>query len=67
MFDQAEARYALRAVIVAAGACAASLAAGADWKQALLSFFVALGGYLGLGAAVPAVEPHIGKKMTLKA
>lgn len=65
MFSKAEARYALRCILV--GAAAAVTALSTDgweaWPKAILSGFVALFAYAGVGAAVPQVEPFVGAKL----
>ena len=65
MFKNAEARYALRCVLVGLAAFLTALqAAGTDaWLNALIGGAVAALAYAGIGAAVSPVEPFIGNKM----
>lgn len=62
MFSNPTARYALRALLVGVAAFVSAWYAG-DWKDGLYAGVVALASYAGLGAAVPAVEPHVGRKL----
>lgn len=64
------ARYVLRAVLVAAIALLASLKASlgdgidtGEWIDAGTTTLGALGAYLGLGAAFGPVEPFVGRKL----
>lgn len=65
MFDKAEARYALRCVLVGVSAVVAYLVAnGFDaWAESLLAGASAALTYAGIGAALPQVEPFIGNKL----
>lgn len=66
MFQDVRVRFVLRAVIVAAAAgFAAAAPFFADNPAVVIpgAVLVALTGYLGLGAAVPQIEPSIGNKM----
>lgn len=69
MFSKAEARYVLRCVLVAVGGFLTALQAHGSpvsWTSVYESVIAgALVGfaYAGIGAAVPAVEPSIGKKL----
>ena len=60
-------RFVVRAVFVGVLAAAASLQAsssGVDWNdalQALIAGVVAVGAYLGIGAATP-LEPDVGRR-----
>jgi hypothetical protein len=66
MFSSASARYALRACLVGLAAFASTILAS-DWKHALVGGVLAALGYAGIGAAVPAVEPAVGAKMSVRA
>lgn len=64
MFKNVEARYALRCVLYGLAAAVPLLATNGSWRAIVVS---AVGGalaYAGIGAAVPAVEPQIGKKLS---
>ena len=65
MFSKAEARYALRCVLVGLASFLTALqAAGMDaWLNCLIGGAVAALAYAGVGAAVPQVEPYVGKEL----
>ena len=69
MFNSVEARYALRCVLfgisgflVAVQAHGSPVTGTALWESAVAGGIAALA-YAGIGAAVPIVEPSIGKKL----
>lgn len=67
MFDSVGARFALRSCLVGVASAASVLLTSLpidslDAQKAALTFIVAALSYAGIGAAVPAVEPSIGKK-----
>lgn len=62
MFSSVEARFALRAALVGVAAAVPLWVAGQDWKQIVGSGVIAALAYAGIGAAVPQVEPSIGRK-----
>ena len=70
MFDSPQSRYLLRAGVATVLAFLASLATaitddavtGAEWVTIAIATVGALGAYLGVGAAVPSVEPFVGNK-----
>ncbi len=64
MFDNVQARYALRCVLFGLAAALPVLAVDGTWKQIVVAGVGAALSYAGIGAAVPAVEPSIGKKLT---
>lgn len=63
IFKNVEARFALRCLLFGAAAAVAGAQAGANWTAALLAGATGALAYAGIGAAVPAVEPSIGKKL----
>lgn len=65
MFKSAEARYALRVVLVGLASFLTALqAAGTDaWLSCLIGGAVAALTYAGIGAASGSVEPFIGNRM----
>lgn len=63
MFKNVEARYALRCVLAGIYAAVAVLGTGGDWKEIVVAGVGAALAAAGIGAAIPAVEPHIGKKL----
>lgn len=69
MFRSVEARFALRSTLVGVAAVVASLTGnlpGIDGGELVESLLVGAGAalsYAGIGALVPAVEPHIGNKL----
>jgi len=63
MFSKVEARYALRCLLVGVAAAVPLWVSGQDWKQIVGSGVIAALAYAGVGAAIPAVEPSIGKKL----
>lgn len=62
MFKDVRVRYALRCALVGVAALIASLQAGNNVRDAVFAGLAASLAYAGLGAALPAVEPSIGKK-----
>ena len=70
MFDNVQARYVLRAVLVGVAGFVVSLQASStgsdleasEWRNAVIAGVLAALSYAGIGAAVPAVEPSIGVK-----
>lgn len=67
MFDSPGARFALRSFLVGVASSASVLLTSLpldslDAQSAVLTFIVTSLSYAGIGAAVPAVEPSIGKK-----
>ena len=65
MFDTPQKRAVLRAAVAAilAGcAAAAAIWVDNDYVQVAGSVAAVFGAYLGIGAAVPAVEPSVGRK-----
>lgn len=65
MFSSVEARFVLRAFLVGVASFLTALqAAGADnWLNALIGGAIAALAYAGVGAALPQVEPNVGKKL----
>ena len=70
MFDSPQSRYLLRSGVATLLAFLASLGVaitddsitGSEWVTIALATVGALGAYLGVGAAVPAVEPFVGNR-----
>lgn len=70
MFDNVQARYVLRCVLVGLAGFLTALQASAtgsdlessEWRNAIIAGALAALAYAGIGAAVPAVEPSIGVK-----
>ena len=69
--ESATARTLLRAGVVGVLALLATLRSSlgdgidsAEWVDIIQNTIIAVGGYLGVGAAIPAVEPFFGNKMT---
>ncbi len=64
MFKSVEARYALRCVLVGVAAFLTATLTGAElWPDAIAGGILSALSYAGVGAAVPSVEPQIGKKL----
>lgn len=63
IFKNVVARFVLRCVLVGVATAVGSAQAGAGWAAALLAGAAGTFAYAGIGAAVPAVEPSIGKKL----
>lgn len=63
MFKSPAARYVLRAVLFGVSALLVALQADQSLADALIAAGLASLSYAGIGAAVPAVEPSIGRKL----